>query len=131
MPPPPGPQAASPPSPGASSPPPSIFGAIALSAALATLLATRLRPAPTLAGCAAALGLGLASDRLAALAADHHLRIPLWILPDIQAFWRADDLANGGSVPLPILASGMAYAAAWCALALLAAAALFRRRDLP
>ncbi len=102
-----------------------VLAALAVFAALATALATRLNPAPTLIACLVVLLLGIAADRLAFATV-----LPLWLIPNLQHFWRADDLAAGGRVAMPYVLTVLLYATAWCSFALCCATALFRRRDL-
>lgn len=104
-----------------------VLAALAVFAALATALATRLDPAPTLIACLAMLLLGIAADQLAASRSLRHL--PLWLIPNLQHFWRADDLAAGGRLATSHVLAVLLYAATWCSFALCCATALFRRRD--
>lgn len=105
--------------------------ALAVFAALATALATRLPGGTALAVCAVVLLLGLAGDTLLAGA-------PFWswrgilsgVLPDLQNFWLCDALANGGKVPWSYVAGAGIYALTSCALCLTAGCWAFRERDL-
>jgi hypothetical protein len=102
---------------------------LAMFAALAAALATRLRGGPTLALCALALALGLTGDLWSA--GGHALRsLPGGLLPNVQNFWMCDALADGGRVPWSYVGGAALYAAAWCGLALFLGARALRNRDL-
>ncbi len=108
-----------------------LFFALALFAALATALATRLNGGTALSVCAAALLLGLAGDTLLAGA-------PFWsargmlsgVLPDLQNFWMCDAVAKGGRLPWGYVAAAGAYALTGCAVFLSVGCLAFRERDL-
>lgn len=105
--------------------------ALAVFAALATALATRLQAGATVAVCALVLFLGLAGDTFAVNASVLSARgLASGILPDVQHFWMCDALANGGRIAWPYVASAGAYAATCCAVFLVAGCLSFRTRDL-
>lgn len=107
-----------------------VLAALLLFAAIATALATFLKPGVTLIVCLLLLGLGLAADTLLAPASAWFWRLLSRCVPNVQAFWLCDALAHGGRVPLGYTALTILYALAWCGLALGAGMLLFRRRDL-
>ncbi|MDX9867707.1 MAG: hypothetical protein RBT78_07250 [Kiritimatiellia bacterium] len=105
--------------------------ALAVFAALAVALATRLPTGSVLAVCAMALLLGLAGDALFADAARFSARgLLAGVLPDLQHFWLCDRIARGGRVPGRYVAEAGLYALTCCALFLTAGGAAFRNRDL-
>ena len=100
-------------------------------AALALALATHLPLAPTaglLLGC---LFAGLLSDHLAGLWHGH----PIWtgairgLLPDLQRFWPADDLAGGAPFGWSIVGRATLYGVAYAAGLLCLGVAAFRQRQ--
>jgi hypothetical protein len=108
-----------------------VLFALAIFAALATALATRLQTGAALAVCAGVLLLGLAGDALAAGAPLLSLRgLLAGVLPDVQHFWLCDAVARGGRVAWAYVAEAGAYAATCCALCLTAGCLAFRERDL-
>ncbi|HRR32663.1 MAG TPA: hypothetical protein P5026_01045 [Kiritimatiellia bacterium] len=108
-----------------------VLFALAVFAALATALATRLPTGSTLAVCAGVLLLGLAGDTLLTGA-------PLWsgrglaagLLPDLQNFWLCDALAHGGRVAWRYVGEAALYALTCCTFFLGAGCLAFRERDL-
>lgn len=105
--------------------------ALALFAALATALATRLSSGPTLALCALVLGFGLTGDFWLSHAAPLSSRGLLGgLVPNILQFWMCDALADGGCIPWRYVVHAAAYAATWCALTLSVGALALRTRDL-
>lgn len=105
--------------------------ALAVFAALATALATRLQTGAAIAVCAAALFLGLAGDTFAVSASVLSARgIAAGLLPDVQHFWMCDALANGGRIAWSYVAETAAYAVTCCAIFLTAGWLSFRERDL-
>ena len=105
--------------------------ALAVFAALATALATRLQTGAALAVCALVLLLGLAGDAVAANAPAFSLRgLAAGVLPDMQHFWLCDALAHGGRIAWPYVAEAAVYALTCCALFLTAGCLAFRERDL-
>lgn len=105
-----------------------VLAALAVFAAIATGLATRLKPGPTLVTCVAVLILGLGADALAAAPAPWPLLAAL--VPNLQHFWLSDALGRGGRIPVAYLPPALAYAAAWCSVALALGGLAFRDRDL-
>ena len=108
-----------------------VLFALAIFAALATALATRLQTGAALAVCAVTLLLGLTGEALAAGAPLLSWRAAvagLW--PDLQHFWLCDALARGGRIAWPYVFEAGAYAATWCAVYLTAGCLAFRERDL-
>lgn len=106
--------------------------ALAVFAALATALATRLQTGAALAVCALVLILGLAGDSFFSVAGSvFSLRgLVAGVLPDVQHFWLCDALAHGGRVAWSYVAEAGAYALTCCALFLTAGCLAFRERDL-
>lgn len=105
--------------------------ALAVFAALATALATRLQTGAALAVCAGVLFLGLAGDSFAAGASTFSLRsLAAGILPDVQHFWLCDALAHGGRIAWLYVAEVGVYALTCCAIFLAAGCLAFRERDL-
>lgn len=113
--------------------PAGIMGGLALLilATLALTLATRLKPAPTVVLLAVIFTAGLISDYLVSLGAGlPALQFPLRaILPDIQAFWMADDLTAGTTIPARTLWHGIAYATAYSIGTAGLGILLFRHRE--
>jgi hypothetical protein len=108
-----------------------VLFALAVFAALATALATRLQTGAALAVCALVLILGLAGDSFAAGSAALSLRGALaGLLPDVQNFWLCDAVARGGRVAWSYVAEAGAYAATCCAICLAAGCLAFQERDL-
>jgi hypothetical protein len=108
-----------------------VLFALAVFAALATALATRLQTGAALAVCAAVLIVGLAGDVFTAGAPVFSLRSLLaGVLPDVQHFWLCDAVARGGRVAWTYVAEAGAYAATCCAICLTAGCLAFRERDL-
>jgi hypothetical protein len=105
--------------------------ALAVFAALATALATRLQTGPALAVCVLVLLLGLAGDTVAAGAPG---RIWRWLaagaVPNVQHFWLCDALAHGGRIGWSYVAQAGAYALGCCVLYLGLGCLSFRERDL-
>jgi len=108
-----------------------ILLALAMLAALAATLATRLRSGSTLAICALILAFGLTGDFWAGHAAAWSWRGLLGgLAPNLQHFWLCDALADGGWIPWRYVGGAALYAAAWIALALGAGALALRNRDM-
>lgn len=105
--------------------------ALLILATMALTLATRLKPAPTVAILSIIFSAGLISDFLVSLCAGWPaLQFPLRaMLPDIQAFWMADDLTAGVTIGRGTLWHGIAYAAAYSAGTAGLGILLFRHRD--
>lgn len=102
-----------------------VLAALLFFTALATALATRLKPAPTLAICVLVLGGGLAAD-----AVQGGWRLFFACLPNVQHFWLCDALARGGRIPASYLPAALAYAAAWSGAVLGLGVLAFHNRDL-
>ncbi len=108
-----------------------VLFALAIFAALATALATRLQTGAALAVCAGVLILGLAGDAFTAGATALSLRgLLAGVLPDVQHFWLCDAVARGGRVAWSYVAEAGAYAATCCAICLTAGCLAFQDRDL-
>ena len=108
-----------------------VLFALAIFAALATALATRLQTGASLAVCAGVLLLGLAGDAFTAGAPLFSLRgLLAGVLPDVQHFWLCDAVARGGRVAWPYVVEAGAYAVTCCAICLTAGCLAFRERDL-
>lgn len=108
-----------------------LFFALALLAAWSAALAVRFSAAAVLLAGVALLGLGLAADTWSAGAGLWSCRgVLAGLLPNIQHYWLADALAQGGSVPWSYIAHAGAHAATGCTLALVAGVALLQSRDL-
>lgn len=105
--------------------------ALAMFAALATALATRLRSGATLAVCAAVLGFGLVGDLWLGPAAALSWRgLISGLIPNLQNFWLCDALGDGGRIAWQTVGQAAAYAVTWCALVLGLGAIALRHRDL-
>ncbi len=108
-----------------------ILLALAMFAALATSLATRLRSGATLAVCAGVLLAGLVGDLWLGQAAALSWRGLIGgLIPNLQQFWLCDALGDGGSISWSYVASAAGYAATWCAFVLGLGALALRQRDL-
>lgn len=104
---------------------------LAVFAALATALATRLQAGATLSICAAVLFLGLAGDSFALNASVFSLSsLVAGVFPDVQHFWLCDALAHGGRIEGVYVAEAGLYALTCCALFLTAGCLAFREKDL-
>jgi len=102
--------------------------ALAVIAAIATALSTRLEPLPVLTICGAVFLFGLMSNYLAdsgLLPAAIHGLIPNW-----QHFWVCDALSSGGTVPLNYVLGAGFYAVTYCAGILCLGIVSFRHADL-
>ena len=105
--------------------------ALAVFAALATALATRLQTGAALAGCALVLFLGLAGDSLTMTAPMLSFRsLVAGVLPDMQHFWLCDAVAHGGRIAWSYVMEAAVYALTCCALFLTAGCLAFHERDL-
>lgn len=105
--------------------------ALILMVAMALSLAGRLPTPATVAILAVVLFSGLIADYLASrLVSTPPLAFCLRaLLPDIQAFWPADRLAGGGTIPLPLIGQASAYALGYGAGVLCLGYEAFRRRQ--
>lgn len=106
-----------------------ILMATAVFAALSCMLSVRLDAFPSLAICILLLLAGIAGDSLCASynPVVHYLGM---LIPNIQMFWTCDYISSGGSLPVGVFASGVAYAAVLVAVFLSTACALFQHKDL-
>ena len=108
-----------------------VLFALAVFAALATALATRLQTGAALAVCATVLMVGLAGDSLLGDAPLFSVRGLLsGVLPNVQNFWLCDAVARGGRVAWSYVAEAGTYALTFCALFLTVGCVAFRERDL-
>jgi len=108
-----------------------VLFALAVFAALATALATRLQTGTALTVCAGVLILGLAGDAFTTGASAFSLRgVLAGVLPDVQHFWLCDAVAREGRVAWSYVAEAGAYAVTCCALFLTAGCLAFQDRDL-
>jgi hypothetical protein len=100
-------------------------------ATIALTLATRLKPAPTVAALTLIFSAGLVSDYLITLCPGlPTLQFALRsLLPDIQSFWMADDLMANTMIPMKALWRGLAYTMAYCTGVTGLGIILFRHRD--
>ena len=105
-----------------------VFLLLVLQCALATALSTRLRTGPTTAICGLVLFAGFLLDLAAGLPAP--VRALLAFIPNVQNFWRADALGNGGSLPAPYLAQAALHALVLCTIYLGLGHAALRSRDI-
>lgn len=107
-----------------------VFLLLGIHAALATALSTRFRTATVLPASVALLFVGFLADPW--LGSSHHpvLRWVYLLVPDMQHFWLADALADGGHIPLRYVAHAVAYAACYSAAVLILGTAAFRHRDI-
>jgi hypothetical protein len=105
--------------------------ALLLLAALALSLSTRLNVAPTVAILAVFLFVGLVSDYLVnRLPASPALRFTFRaLLPDLQAFWSADELSGGGAVTRAAVRHAAAYAVCYTTGIFCLGLAAFRSRQ--
>lgn len=105
-----------------------ISALLGILAAWTTAFSTRLSTGPSLALAFLCLGLGFfvrsASD-FGAIG-----KIFFAFLPDVQAFWVADQLRNGASVPFQCVVAATSLAVLQAAGAMCIASALFRNKDL-
>ena len=108
-----------------------ILLALAMLAALATALATRLRSGPTLAICTLILACGLTGDLWAGHAAYLSWRGLLsGLAPNLQHFWLCDALTDNGWIPWHYVGAATLYAISWTILALGAGILSLRNRDM-
>ncbi len=108
-----------------------ILLALAMLAALAAALATRLRSGPTLAICLLILAFGLTGDLWAGHAAVWSWRGLLGgLAPNLQHFWLCDALADQGRIPWSYVGGAALYAVAWITLALSVGVMALRNRDM-
>jgi hypothetical protein len=93
------------------------FMALAVFTALASTLSTRLAAAPTMAICALVFLLGIMSDYLFGRRAAEYIwaDIIYRLLPNIQNFWMADALNDGGCIPWSYIVNAGGYASLFLA----------------
>jgi hypothetical protein len=104
--------------------------AMLLAAAVAMTAACWLDATPTLLVTAAVFALGLVSDYLSSRFVGFGSTVVQVVLPSWQPFWVSDRLAAGEGVGWDYVAGSVGYAAAWSAGLLVAATAVFERREL-
>ncbi|MBP8656276.1 MAG: hypothetical protein KBI43_07535 [Kiritimatiellae bacterium] len=109
-----------------------LFCCLAMVAAAALTLATRLSVTPVLLLTAGLFVFGLMSDYLLGprLATSLAARVAYAILPNVQAFWLLDALDAATPIPAAYFLGAAAYAAAWSAAALAIGIALFQRQEI-
>ncbi|MFZ4394677.1 MAG: hypothetical protein ACOYOU_03510 [Kiritimatiellia bacterium] len=108
-----------------------ILLALAMLAALASALATRLPSGPTLVVCLLILAFGLTGDFWAGHAAAWSWRGLLGgLAPNLQHFWMCDALADNGRIPWRYVGGAALYAFAWTMLALGSGVLALRNRDM-
>lgn len=108
-----------------------ILLALAMLAALASALATRLTSAPTLVVCTLILAFGLTGDLWAGHAVVWSWRGVLGgLVPNLQHFWMCDALADNGRIPWRYVGGAALYACVWAMLALGVGVLALRNRDM-
>lgn len=105
--------------------------ALLILAAIALTLATRLKPAPTIAWLALLFFSGLIADYIASLCAGWPLArfVIKALLPDMQEFWMADELVRNDTIAAATLWHGATYTLAYCTGATCLGILCFRRRE--
>jgi hypothetical protein len=104
--------------------------ALVVVAAIASGLATRLAPAPTLTLCGLVLVLGLLWEYWFGRAPGSGLALLVGgLLPNWQNFWVSDALVGGGHIPWSYVGRAATYAVTYVAGALLVGVASFRYVD--
>lgn len=96
-------------------------------AAIATALSTRLNTGPALAVALVILFAGFLAD---SQFAGGGAKLLYAVIPDVQHFWLADALADGGRISLRYLARAGLYALTYSAFALTLGIVSFDKRDL-
>ena len=106
-----------------------LFALLCAFCALATALTTRLQAGSALALSFLVLFLGFLADgaRAGWGAAG---RVLYALVPDVQSFWLADELARGGRIAWREVAGGCLYAFSWIVFALSLGHLSFRNKDL-
>ena len=105
--------------------------ALAILAALATALATRLRSGPILLICTLILAIGLAADLWLGQASAFSVRGLLGgVFPNLQHFWMCDALADNGRISWSYVGRATILAATECLAFLGAGALALKNRDL-
>lgn len=77
-----------------------VFALLALYAAIATALSTRLGAAPTVLVLGLLLFLGFLAESSFTRSPSLLVRLLYALIPDVQHYWLTDSLANGGRIPL-------------------------------
>ena len=105
--------------------------AVTVIASVAVAASTRLNPLLTLGACIAFFTLGLLSNYLLGRPAEGSsiARFAYCAVFNIQAFWLADPVASGRSIPLEYVARAAAYALSYQAAVLCLGMALFQDRE--
>lgn len=103
---------------------------LALYAAMATALATRLGVAPTAIALGAALFLGFFAESLCLRPGAALLRPLFAVVPDVQDFWMTDALADNGAIPARHLARAALYTLTTAAFWLLLGRVSLAHKDL-
>ena len=106
-----------------------IYMLLCIFAALAVTLSTRLQTGAAIAVAAAVLFVGLFADSQFGTGGIVN-KLIYSALPDIQHFWMADALADGGRIPMGYLANTTIYTAVYTSLILLLGIISFDKRDL-
>lgn len=106
-----------------------LFALLAAFCALATALTTRLQTGSAAALSFLVLFLGFLAD---GAREDWGLagRVLYALVPDVQSFWLADELANGGRIAWSEVAGGCLLALSWIVFALSLGHLSFRNKDL-
>ena len=107
-----------------------VFSLLALYAAIATALSTRLAAAPTVLFLGILLFLGFLAESAFAHSHLAVLRFVYPLLPDVQHYWLTDALANGGRIPLRYAARAVLAAATSIAFWLTLGSISLRHRDI-
>ncbi len=108
-----------------------IFLLLMLYAAVGSAVSTRCGTTTTLAIFVILLFIGFLADSLFGQSHGMPSRLCYALVPDVQHFWLADALANGGRIPLSYLAEASVHAVAYTSAVLLLGTAAFLRRDVP
>ena len=106
-----------------------IFMILCIFSAITVTLSIRLQTGSTIAVSAVIMFLGFFADSQFGAGGIIN-RIIYSMLPDIQHFWMADALADGGFIPMSYLANSALYSVLYISLVLSAGMALFNKRDL-
>jgi len=99
--------------------------------ALAVALSARFNIVVTLSACSGIFLLGLVSDYVLGRFASTRLwaRIARFLVPNLQIFWISDAIYEGSTVPLKYILISSLYALGYTSAILLAAIALFQRKQ--
>jgi len=98
--------------------------------ALATAMSTRLQTGAAVAGSFAILFIGFLADSQLGGRQGILPKLLYSLVPDVQHFWLADSLADGGVIPLRYLMQAGTYALTYIAFVLMLGAVSFDKRDL-